>query len=733
MKFNRRQRKVAKRIHELKAEASTSGDIQFDATGDLTFAAAEGEENKNKPFEMTAYSGGKLFVNGFPHPVVIDLKAVVVKGSQGSPNKSLPVTLDHKRNQRVGHVDRVQITANKILMAGSTSANTPHRDEVLDSARDGYPWQASIEGRVQNPRVIRAGQKVTVNGRTFDGPVVVARRFVLRAVSFVSTGGDEDNSVSLAAENVGELDMNFAAWLKSKGIDESTQDDAVLGLLKAQYEGELAASTGEPPPEENAEEKDGGEEAPAEGETAASVKEQLVAEMRKTALAETNRINKIKSLCGDNSELFASALENDWDATKTELEVLKAEREQAPASFAGGIHSRDGAADSDYQDAVVVAMCRDLNIPEEMLLASYGEKAMERASDPQMRGYGLQRLMYETARNAGKHIAAGAKGDDVWKECLVADRDLQANEGFSTLTTTGVLSNIANKALLAAYNATAMIATQVCGIRSVADFKEMTMYRISLGKDADSGLLEKLGPDGEIKHTVLSETEFKLQIGTYARMLALTRHHIINDDLNAFTEAVSQFGRMSARTVDYVFHDVLLTNANNFFGVGNNNYKAGADTALEISSLTDAEKMFLDLSDDIGLPMMLNPQGMLVTSANKVNAESIYNQTIVNETTTTGKKSPRDNPHAGKYPPLTSPWLNRTTLFANATEPQWYLYANPAEVPFMLLGYLRGARTPTLQSSETDFNTLGMQWRAYLDFGVQHHDPKAAVMMKGEA
>jgi hypothetical protein len=49
------------------------------------------------------------------------------------------------------------------------------------------------------------------------------------------------------------------------------------------------------------------------------------------------------------------------------------------------------------------------------------------------------------------------------------------------------------------------------------------------------------------------------------------------------------------------------------------------------------------------------------------------------------------------------------------------------------IAYLRGRRQPTIESGESDFNTLGMQWRGYFDFGVAMQDSRAAVKSKGAA
>jgi hypothetical protein len=175
---------------------------------------------------------------------------------------------------------------------------------------------------------------------------------------------------------------------------------------------------------------------------------------------------------------------------------------------------------------------------------------------------------------------------------------------------------------------------------------------------------------------------------------------------------------------------LLLSNPNNFFSAANKNFQSGAGTALQISSLTTAEQLFLDQTDKDGKPILITPAILLVPTALKVTAQQLMTETRVNETTTADKPKPANNPHAGKWIPLASPYLNSQGI-AGGSATAWYLFANPADVAAMELAYLRGQRTPTIESGETDFDTLGMKWRGYFDFGVAMQDYRAAVKSAG--
>jgi hypothetical protein len=55
------------------------------------------------------------------------------------------------------------------------------------------------------------------------------------------------------------------------------------------------------------------------------------------------------------------------------------------------------------------------------------------------------------------------------------------------------------------------------------------------------------------------------------------------------------------------------------------------------------------------------------------------------------------------------------------------MLADPAVRAAIAVAFLNGQRAPTIESSQTEFDTLGMQWRAYHDFGVGMEETTAAV------
>lgn len=379
-------------------------------------------------------------------------------------------------------------------------------------------------------------------------------------------------------------------------------------------------------------------------------------------------------------------------------------------------------------EAIEAALCMTPgNLSERQCGELFSEKAMNAALSHELRGAGIHYLMHEVIRAAGMHVRPGMIDAQFVRTAMDADRALRASGGFSTMSLTGILSNVANKTMLASFEAVDNVLGLIAAEADANDFKQVTSYRMT-----GQGEFEKVGPDGEIKHNALSEETFQNQVETYGTMLTLTRRMMINDDLGAFLKLPRLIGRQSAIKLQKVGFSLLLENANNFFSTGNKNYFEGADSNLQITSLTTAEQKFFDQTDDNGDPVSMTPSILLVPTSLKTVAEQLYNDLAVNETTTTNKPKPNRNPHAGKFRPIATPWLNAQSL-TGSSDTAWYLLADPADAAVLEVIYLRGRRTPYIESEESSFNTLGMQWRGYFDFGVALQEKRAGVKVKGQA
>lgn len=635
--------------------------LMLTATADITFtAAADGQSAPLPRFKMVAYSGGAMRVAGWRHPVVIDLAGLAV------PSQARPIRFGHDPLSGVGHTDAIRVEAGQLVATGVISRDTPAAKEVVASSRNGFPWQASVGASVEEFEFIKDNQKATVNGQEITGPVNVVRKATLGEISFVDLGADGRTSASIAARQHKE---------PSVMADDSNP---------------TSTPTATPP---------------------VTGTEQTPEQVRAAALAETARIDAIRKVCGGKySSIEAQAIRDNWDATRTELEVLRASRPKVP-----GIHVIDTSVTSEVLEAACFQSAKLEGIEKVC-----SEQAMEVAAKRFNGGLGLQELLFEAA------IANGYTGRTFRDSRRVLEaafgRGIEA--GMTTIDVGGILSNVANKFLLEGFFSVERVWRNICAVRNVNDFKTVTSYRL-IGKDQ----YEEIGAGGEIKHGTLGEETYTNKASTYALMLSIDRRDIINDDLGAITTVPRKLGRGSGLKINDVFWTAFLNNAA-FFSAGNKNFVTGADTALGIDGLTKIEQAFMDLVDSDGKPTGVMPSIMLVPTALSAMGTQLYKSVELRDTTA-NTKFPIANPHQGKFRIEVSRYLANAIYTGNSAK-AWYLLADPNDLPVIEVAFLDGKEAPTVESSEADFNMLGIRMRGYHDFGVNLQDPRGGVKSKGE-
>ena len=261
----------------------------------------------------------------------------------------------------------------------------------------------------------------------------------------------------------------------------------------------------------------------------------------------------------------------------------------------------------------------------------------------------------------------------------------------------------------------------------MSDFKAVTAFRLTASLE-----YEEVGPGGEIQHGTLGQESYTMQAKTYARMIALTRPDIINDDLGAFDDLRNRLGRGAALKLNSVFWAAFLDNST-FFTGAHGNYQEGAETALgeDGVALAAAEKLFLDLSDDDGHPLGITPALLLVPTALGVTARKLYASQEMRDTTAdTGYLTA--NLFFNRFKPLVSAYIGANAP-ANGSDTHWFLLADPANLAVMEVGFLDGQESPTVESADADFDQLGIQFRGYHDFGCSLAEWRAGVKSKGAA
>jgi len=674
-------RAAAKREPAIESETSI---VQCSAPVEWIEAAAEDGKPSLKQFAMLAYTGGSMEVAAYWRPVVIDLAGLVAS------NDEIPVLLGHDTSQIVGH-GKAEITAQRVKLSGVISGGGDAAKEVAAAAANGFPWKASVGVVPRSREFVEEGATAKANGKTWKGPINIIRAGVLGEISFVPIAADPRTSVSVAASHKEiPMEKKFREWLEAKGFEPDELTEKQAATLKAAFDGENAPEPPAPPP------------APADPPPVDPIAK-ATADMREALAAEKTRVAKIAEACnGKHPAIEAKAIAEGWTHERAELEVLRAERPKAPAG-----HSHSGL--DGRHEVIEAAFARSAGLQNAE--KHFSGDVLEAADKYYRDGIGLQELLLAHARMGGYDGRQKITPSNVRQVIQAA---------FSTHSLTTLLTTTGNKILLDGFLSIPQSWRQVAAVRTVSDFKQVTAFRLNASLE-----YEEVGAAGEIKHGSVSQESYTMEAKTYAKMLALTRKDIINDDLGAFNDLRQRLGLGAAIKMNKVFWTLWLatSNAGTFWATARGNLVTSA--ALGEAGLAKAIKAFRDMAGPDGNMMNLEPEFILVPTDLEFTARKLYASQEMRDTTA-NKTVMTTNIYQNKFTPVVVPELGNSAYTGNSAT-TWFMLANPSILASAVMCFLNGRQSPTIESADADFNTLGIQFRGYHDFGAAMTEYRASV------
>ena len=668
-----------------------------------------------------AYSGGKMNLPGWRHPVVVDLAGMEIP-------ESVPLLTNHenKTDSRIGLISAA-VRNNVLEITGEIVSDSKDAADIIAQGKAGADWQLSIGADVKECELVKGSREV--NGQEVEGPFYHIKKSTLREVSVVAVGADAHTNMKVNAKfnlvnQEGEA-MNNKSETKSVSA-VSTPNDAAPPEKKPEPEqkpGNPANKPGEPEKKsDNAEQKSGQAAAEATlpaiqasaGDVAATAREAA----QNAVKAERERISAIQAICdGEFPEIEREAIAGGWTpevVTKKVLETIRAERPAANVN----ISVKTAPEGGELRKTIEAAMCLRVGVSADQLEKSYGAKTVE-AGMAEM-DMPLKQLLIECMKLDGIPYSRGFDNETI-------------RAAFSSVSLPGILSNVANKKLLQSYEAQPIIAMKLCSTGDLNDFKENDRFRLT-----DVGDLLPIAADGEIKDGGLIEESAKNQLDTYGKKFCLTRKMIINDDLGAFMKVPTAMGNRAARLIDQLFFSRLLSNpaqadGKALFSTNHKNLLSGASSALSSDSLKKAIQLFLDQVDADGQPISVEPKYLLVPTALKHLAiELTQGATLIMSGTDNAVRPALNVLSDENLQVISSPYLGNSA-YEGSSQTGWYLFGDPKTVDTWEIGFLKGKRTPTVERGETDFNTLGLWFRVYFDLGVREQDHRGMVKANGAA
>ena len=301
----------------------------------------------------------------------------------------------------------------------------------------------------------------------------------------------------------------------------------------------------------------------------------------------------------------------------------------------------------------------------------------------------------------------------------VSTRGMSADEVFTRAgehTTSDfalTVSNAMNKVALDTYRAAESPLKTLCRQRTLPNFKDATSIRLG-----EMGRLEELAESGEITHTSRAESGETMRLKTFARGVTVSRKLMIDDDLGLLGDMTAALGEAAAQTEADILVALLTGNPN--LSDGNPVFHAsrgniGTADGPSVASLTESRLAMRTRKGLDGATIIAAaPRYVLVPATLETDAEQVL--ASIQPSTVDDV-----NPFGGKLSLLVEPRLTGET---------WYVFADPARLAAMQYAYLSSAQGVQIQRTEA-WDTLGMKFRAFLDFGAGWLDWRGAHRIPG--
>lgn len=577
---------------------------------------------------------------------------------------------NHNRDAVIGAIERVWIADNRAY-ADVRFDDDEESDKIYQKVKNGTLKGVSVGYRVNEYTDVKIDESLA--GGRIKGPCYVATKWEAYEVSIVSVPADASVGVGRSLDDFNIVSLRKGEQTMENENNKPTQtENNVKGL------GEQPAEGTTPVANQNQEKAVEPVVTPSVGD-----------DTERAVQVERDRVSQINQLCRhfdvDPEEYIRSGAQ----LADVQTAVLtKAQTKRTPPA---NIHiTQDGG--EKYRAAMTDALLLRSGVKL--------DKVAEGAE--QLRSMRLRSVVEDVLEREGVSNAHRMDENELLRAALTGTGALP-----------GILSNVANKSMAKGYQAAPTTFEAFTSVGSNVDFKEAKKYRLS-----EAGSLLEIKENGEFVADEITEGDASTKVLTYGRSFSFTRQMLINDDLSALTRIPSLYAAQAKRGINRLVYQTLAEAA---FNAKNGNLaKTGGVLSLEA---IDAGRRAMRTQKNLRGDEMLNiqPKFLLVPTKHEFLARQLMTST-----------SDPNATHAG----VTNPLLNSLQIISDAEldaidTDAWYMTADPALMDTIEVTYLNGKQTPTIES-QIAFDTLGIRYRIFMDYGVSVLDTKGLYKNAGK-
>ena len=633
-------------------------------------------------------------------------EVLLMSGCQIPDEGQVPLTIDHYRGADavIGSLREMRIENDELLgrvfFAGSPDAE-PYWIKVKEGHLDRFSVTYPADDR--DSVYVADGETAVIEGKRYEGPILVTKRWTPKALGLVVFGADKDakargetNQKPNSNKEVNAMNEKLRKYLERCGLKKDATEAEAWAFLERLQPAQVAP---ENPPAGGTATGDGAGDPPPDPDNGGDANRQAVdpetirREAARAVESERLRVVEIRAMCERHN---CADLADEMIRDGVEIDAA---RQRVLDHLATADNNPQGAG---FRPAMMVADERDKfrEAAEHALLMRSAmpglkiEKPAPGASD--LMGFSLVEIARHSLMLANQPIG-GNRMEMIGRALISSDLPY-------------LLANVANKALFTGWE-TAEETWQVwCGTGSVSDFKTHYSPRISEADD-----LDEIPEHGRYKYGKRTEAQEQYQIATYGKIFAVTRQTIINDDLGALTNIPASHGEAAARKIGDVVYAVLTANAAMGDGIAlfhsshSNLGTAGAVGTTTIAELIKQMKQQKDLRNLRRLN--IRPEFFIGPTSIEGSAEVFFRAEKWDDT---AKDATRPNPYAGNY--FTRVYEAR--LDDDSTT-AYYLAARKGKT--IVVYFLNGVQEPYLETKE-GWTVDGVEYKVRIDCGAKAMD-----------
>jgi HK97 family phage prohead protease len=279
---------------------------------------------------------------------------------------------------------------------------------------------------------------------------------------------------------------------------------------------------------------------------------------------------------------------------------------------------------------------------------------------------------------------------------------------------------VVNKAMAVGYNDAPTTYQNWVRIVSVPDFKDRTVVQMSEVPDP-----ELIGDGAEIPQaTTLGDSSESYNAKTYAQMIAINRKTLVNDDLGILSRLANAQGSAARRFINKTIYDVLnsgtaatynMNDGNPLFDASNHSNYGTTGTALAASTLNAGFSAVTVQTGPNNQLLGVKPRFLIVPPMLFLTAsELVYSTAIPQADLSSGVA----NPFRGMLELIVEALVQAGT---NGSQTAWYLAADHGQIDTVEVAFLGGLDAPQLKQEE-QFHNLATKFRLVVDFGTKAID-----------